>query len=141
MSKNFTGGCACGAVRYECNADPMVAGHCHCRACQRASGAGHASHIMLPKAAMKITGDLKFYDAEADSGNMVSRGFCPNCGSPVLANNSGMAEMTAIRAASLDDPSLFEPILVVFTETAQPWDTVHEELPNFPQMPDMVPGV
>ena len=36
---------------------------------------------------------------------------------------------------------LFEPILVVFTETAQPWDTVHEELPNFPQMPDMVPGV
>jgi len=142
MPKNFSGGCACGAVRYECNADPIAAGHCQCRACQRDSdsGTGHGSHIMLPKAASTVTGDVKFYDSPADSGNIVSRGFCPTCGTSVLSHNSGMPDMMAVRAASLDDPSLFEPMLVVFTESAQPWDTLDEDLPSFPKMPDMMPG-
>lgn len=139
MPKKFTGGCACGAIHYECTGEPIAAGHCQCRACQRDSGTGHASHIMLPKAATSITGELRFYDAPADSGNMVSRGFCPTCGSPVLSHNSGMPDMVAVRAASLDDPSLFEPQLVVFTETAQPWDTLDQVLPSFPRMPDRMP--
>ena len=140
MSETYTGGCACGAIRYEGTADPIAAGHCHCRACQHASGAGHASHLMLPKGAISVTGEPKFYDAPADSGNMISRGFCTDCGSPVLTFNSGMPDMVAVRAASLDDPSQFEPMLVVFTETAQAWDPAHEGLPSFPGMPDQMPG-
>ena len=57
----------------------------------------------------------------------------------ILSFNSGMPDMVAVRAASLDDPTLFEPMLVVFTETAQPWDTLDEGLPSFSRMPEMMP--
>lgn len=138
MPETYSGGCACGAIRYECTADPIAAGHCHCRACQRASGAGHASHLMLPKGAMSVTGELAFYDAPADSGNIISRGFCSDCGSPVLTRNSGMPDMIAVRAASLDEPEKFQPMLVVYSENAHAWDPIQEGLPSFPGMPDQM---
>ncbi|MBI3453293.1 MAG: GFA family protein [Rhodospirillales bacterium] len=137
MSKPISGGCACGAIRYECSAEPMMSGHCQCRDCQRHSGAGHFSAFAVPKAALKIAGQLKFYTSKADSGNIVHRGFCPTCGSAVVANNSGMPELSALAAASLDDPSVFKPGMVVFTASAQPWDYIDPKLPAFPGMPPM----
>ena len=137
MPTGFTGGCACGAIHYESSADPVLAGHCQCRSCQRDSGTGHASHIGVPAVAMKITGTPNFWEKPADSGNIVSRGFCPTCGSPVMSKNSGMADMIFVRAASLDDPSLFEAAFVVYTSDAQPWDTIDQALPGFTHMPPM----
>lgn len=137
MAIPFSGGCACGAIRYESAAEPLVAGHCQCRDCQRDSGTGHASHLMLPRAAFKLTGNVKYYESKADSGNLVSRGFCPNCGSPVVSKNSGMPDLVFVRAASLDDPGLFKPSLVVYASSSQPWDYVDPALPKFPKMPPM----
>src|SRR5437867_1208476 len=51
----FSGGCACGAVRYECSAEPVIALNCHCRDCQRASGTAYASGIFVPGVALRIT--------------------------------------------------------------------------------------
>lgn len=137
MTTPIKGGCACGAIRYEIAAEPIMAGHCQCRGCQRATGGGHASGIAFPKAAMKVTGRPKFHDVKADSGNTVSRGFCPSCGSFVMARNSGMPDMATIAAGSLDDPSVFKPRMVVFTRSAQPWDRMDPELPKFAKMPEM----
>jgi hypothetical protein len=75
MARQFTGGCLCGRVRYECSADPIFMGNCHCRDCQKASGGAYEPDIGLPAAALKITGPVKYYDTKADSGNMLSRGF------------------------------------------------------------------
>ena len=80
MATRFTGGCLCGRVRYECSADPLFMGNCHCRDCQKASGGAYEPDIGLPAAALKITGAVKYYDGKADSGNTLSRGFCPECG-------------------------------------------------------------
>jgi hypothetical protein len=55
MATQFTGGCLCGAVRYECSADPFFMGNCHCRDCQKASGGAYEPDIGLPAAALKIT--------------------------------------------------------------------------------------
>ena len=114
-----------------------MAGHCQCRDCQRATGGGHASMMAFPKAAVKVTGKPKFHDVKADSGNTVSRGFCPSCGSLVMARNSGMPDMVMIAAGSLDDPSVFKPQMVVFTRSAQPWDRMDPDLARFDRLPEM----
>ena len=135
----FSGGCLCGAVRYESDGEPVAAGHCHCLDCRRSSGTGHCSHLGLPEAGFKLTGELRFFDAPADSGNVVSRGFCPTCGSPIYSTNSGMTGVLFLRASSLDDPELFNPQLVVFTKRAPSWDRIPGALPSFEAMPPRMP--
>ncbi len=131
----ITGGCACGAVRYECSADAIVSGNCYCRDCQRSSGTAMASVMLVPKAALKVTGELKHFEVTGDSGGKVSRAFCPNCGSPVLSMPSAMDAMVALKAGSLDDPSIFKPMFQVYMKSAPPWAPVREDLPKFDKQP------
>lgn len=58
MATTFTGGCLCGAVRYECSADALFMGNCHCRDCQKAGGGAYDPCIGLPAAPLKITGKV-----------------------------------------------------------------------------------
>ncbi len=78
MAAKFTGGCICGAVRYECSADALFMGNCHCRDCQQAGGGAYDACIGLPAVALKISGNIKYHDVKADSGNTLSRGFARN---------------------------------------------------------------
>lgn len=130
----FAGGCLCGAVRYE-GLEQKGGGHCHCNDCRRSSGTGHCSHMIVPEAAFRVTGKVRFYDSMADSGNMVSRGFCPTCGSAIYSTNSGMPGVAFVRASSLDDPNVFQPQMVVFTKRAAAWDHLDSALPAFEAMP------
>jgi hypothetical protein len=140
MSTTYRGGCRCGAIRYEIAAEPMLAGQCQCLDCQRQTGGGHASFLAFPTAAVKLTGAPRFYEVEADSGSRVRRGFCPTCGSPVVAHSSGLPEMTTLSAGSLDDPSVFKPEFVVYTSRSHAWDRVDPAVPSFPKMPPMPAG-
>jgi len=135
MATKFTGGCLCGAVCYECTAEPIFMGNCHCRDCQKASGSAYEAAIGVPAAALKITGNVKYHDSKADSGNTVSRGFCPECGSRLFGKTSGMAELAIFMASSLDDPKQFQPAMDVYTSSAQPWDHMNPAVPKFPKMP------
>jgi len=134
MSSTFSGGCLCGSVRYESQAEPMVIGHCHCVDCRKSSGTGHCTHMVIPKDAFTVTGEIKFYDHPADSGNIVSRGFCPTCGCAIFSKNSGMPEIVFPRASSLDDPEVAKPQMVVYASRAPSWDAVDSSLPSFPEM-------
>jgi hypothetical protein len=137
MTSKYSGGCACGAIRYESDADPVISVHCQCRDCQRSTGAAHASFVAFPKAALRMTGQPRWYETTADSGNRVSRGFCANCGSSVLGRSSGFEDTITVSAGSLDDPKRFTPQMVVFTRSAQPWDSIDSSLTSFPGMPPM----
>ena len=90
----------------------------------------------VPSDAIQITGEVKFYDAPADSGNIVSRAFCPNCGSAIYTTNSSMAGMTFVRASSLDTPEVFQPQVIVYAKRAPSWDIMDSDLPAFPGMPE-----
>jgi hypothetical protein len=136
MSQGFSGGCLCGAVRYQSAVGPQVVGHCHCVDCRKSSGTGHCTHVVIPEDAFTVSGEVKFYDRPADSGNIVSRGFCPTCGSAVYSTNSGMPDMVFPRASSLDDPEIAKPQMVVYASRASSWDHVDPELPAFPTMPE-----
>lgn len=135
MSIVFTGGCLCGATRYESSVAPVLELNCHCRDCQRISGSGYFPVLFVPKDALTITGEVKYYDAKADSGRAISRGFCPSCGSQMFGKVELRPDLMAIRAGTLDDPSLFHPSADIYTDSAQHWDFMNPNLPKFPQMP------
>jgi hypothetical protein len=135
MTSNLTGGCMCGAVRYESSAKPLIAGNCHCRDCQKSSGGAFVAVMAVPASSLKI-GQVKYYDSKADSGNSFSRGFCPECGARLFAKSSRDPRLAMIAAGSLDDPSLFQPTMDFFTSSAQPWDHMNPALRKFPKMPN-----
>jgi hypothetical protein len=137
MANKHSGGCACGAIRYEINAEPAMAGMCQCRDCQRATGTGHATAVMFPEPAVKLSGAPKFHAVKADSGNTVNRGFCANCGSPVIARSSGMPDVVTIAAGSLDNPAPYSPQMVVYNKRGHAWDKLDPALPKFEMMPPM----
>lgn len=136
MSQGFTGGCLCGAVRYESTGDPMIVGHCHCVDCRRSSGSGHCTHVVVPLDALALHGPVATYDRPADSGNVVSRSFCPTCGAPVLSRNDGMPDLAFVRASSLDDPDVVTPTMIVYASRAPSWDHMDPALPAFAEMPE-----
>jgi hypothetical protein len=135
MSDLLTGGCQCGAVRYECSAEPLFTGNCHCRDCQKSTGGPYVPAFAVPAQAVKIAGQVKYYESRADSGNIFNRGFCPTCGSRLFGKAAALPQFLLVTAGSLDDPSRFKPSMDFFTASAQPWDHMNPELPKFPRQP------
>jgi hypothetical protein len=132
----FTGGCACDAIRYESTAQPVLMLHCHCRDCQRASGGPFSSFLIVPAEAFNLLeGSLRFHASPSEMGGMTRRGFCPDCGAPVVIKPDADPQFVAIRTASLDDPSWFKPQMDVWTCDAHPWDQLNAALPKFEKYP------
>ena len=137
MTIRFTGGSICGAVRYE-RGRPISMGNCHCRDCQRATGSAFAAAVLVPTIAVNISGEVKYYEAIGDSGGIVRRGFCPNCGARLFGKVAASPDIISIMAGSLDDPSWFTPQADIYTASAQPWDYMNPDLPKFPGLPQNV---
>jgi hypothetical protein len=136
MKLPLTGGCACGAIRYETTAEPVVMFHCHCRDCQRASGGPFTSFVIVPAEAFRFSqGSLRLHDSPSHRGGKTHRGFCADCGSPILAKTDANPDIVAIRTASLDDASWFNPQMDVWTSDAHPWDQMNPALPKFEKYP------
>jgi len=132
----ITGGCACGAVRYESSAGPMFSGLCCCRNCQRMTGTGQNPVLAVPKDAFRVTkGEPRHYDVTGDTGNPVRHSFCGDCGAPLFGQPAS-APFTGIKVGSLDDPSIFQPGAVLYTELAHSW-VVLPDVTKFPKMPPM----
>jgi len=136
MSKPYSGGCACGAIRYEISAEPLVMNDCQCHDCQHRSGTGHGSYLTFPsRKAVKLTGDAKQWDVAGDSGNLKSHAFCPTCGSPVFLTFSAMPDLFTIHATSLDDPARYKPQAVTYGVRGYAWDHLDPAVPKFDRMP------
>lgn len=135
MNPTLTGGCLCGEIRYECHGEPAFAGNCHCRDCQRASGSAFTPAMLFPQSAVSITGSPSAYESTGDSGNQVTRLFCPRCGSQLFGKLQILPDMIGIRAGTLDDPAAFHPRLDFHVSSAAPWDVMDAALPKFPGAP------
>lgn len=136
MSEAYTGGCACGEIRYAISDEPIFMNDCHCRDCQRQSGTGHGSYLTFPsREKVTLQGAAKQWDIVSDSGNVKTRAFCPSCGSPVYFTSVATPGMFTLHAASLDDPSRYKPQVVTYGVRAPAWDRVDPALPVFDKMP------
>ena len=130
-----TGGCLCGAVRYEVTADPMAHVACYCTDCQKASGGSPTLALIVPADAVKITkGEGKRFVSQGDSGADVVREFCANCGSPLFsAPSSSGGAIRVVKIGSLDDPSDFKSTVEIYRDSARPWHAPHEGAMAFPK--------
>lgn len=138
MSLPITGGCACGAIRYEASAAPILMFNCHCRDCQHATGGACANAVIFTADAFRyVRGTPRYHYTRALSGGDHKRGYCADCGSRLSGgeNPEGSSGIVGVTAASLDDPSLFRPQMDIFTAQAQPWARMDPDLPKFEQMP------
>lgn len=136
MSEAYTGGCACGAIRYEIAAEPVFMNECQCRDCQRASGTGHGSYLTFAaRASVTLSGEARRRDLVADSGNTKTHAFCGECGSPVYLTFAAMPGLFTVHAASLDDPARYVPQAVTYAARGYSWDRLDPALPRFAAMP------
>lgn len=138
MSEAYTGGCACGAIRYEIAGEPVFMNNCQCRDCQRTSGTGHGSYLTFAsRTEVKLAGEAQRRDIVADSGNVKTHAFCPDCGSPVYLTFAAMPQLFTVHAASLDNPARFKPQAVTYAVRGHAWDHLDPALPKFDKMPAM----
>ena len=135
MNIPFSGGCACGSIRYTGVREPIAMINCHCKDCQVSSGAPFASGIVVMTADLEVSGTPKTYAVRASSGGLATRRFCGDCGTPLFTRSDANAQFTSIRFPSLDDFSDFKPVLDIYTAHAQPWVCLDPAIPHFPQSP------
>jgi len=138
MTKPLTGGCLCGAIRYEIDAPITELNSCHCRDCQRASGTGATVGARVSKAAFRLLkGAPKHYAKTSDSGRVLMRFFCGECGSPLFTERATSPDLVTIRAGSLDDSSGLKITLNIWTSRARSWDYIDPASRQHPTQPDL----
>ncbi len=135
MVQAYTGGCACGAIRFEIATEPLFQNHCQCLDCQHASGTGHGSYLTFARPGVKQTGEPSTWRMTGDSGNTKTRAFCPTCGAPVFMTFSAMPDLFTVHAASLDDAARFRPQAVTYAVRGLTWDHLDAALASFDRMP------
>ncbi len=131
----ISGGCQCGGVRYETNAEPVFAAHCQCSDCKKSSGAGHATAAGFPEAAVSFTGKAKAYSNKTDSGATATREFCPECGGRLTFRSSGMPGLVLLLAGSMDDPEKIKPTGAIYGKRHLAWDYLDPSLNIAEAMP------
>ena len=119
----FEGGCHCGSVRYVCSEEPITVVNCHCGDCQKIAGSAFITGVLVPEGSVKINGEMKSYRVEADSGNGITRNFCPTCGTRILVELEGGIGI-GVSYTTMDDNSWLEPAVEFYAAKAQPWITL-----------------
>jgi hypothetical protein len=118
----LTGGCQCGALRYEVRAAPVMIYNCHCRNCQKTSGSAfNVSVTVLADKFAFTAGEPAVQEWPAENGAMRAGWFCGDCGSRIVQGYREAKRVLSLRAGTLDDTSWVEPVGDIWTRSAQPW--------------------
>ncbi len=134
MNQTLTGGCLCGAIRYKVNAPLTSVVACHCTHCRKISGAGSSHNAILPTSALALTaGKPKRYQDTADSGNLLFRHFCGECGSSLFSQREKTPEMTVLKVGTLDDASGLNLVMNIWTDSALPWMHIDPAIERHPK--------
>jgi hypothetical protein len=122
MSDSITGGCLCGKIRYTVSQPLQNIIACHCTHCQKASGAGASHNAVVPLSAVSFaSGAPKLYEDIAQSGNILKRFFCGDCGSPIYSQREKVPDMIVLKVGTLDDSADMKLIMNIWTGSARPW--------------------
>jgi hypothetical protein len=130
-----TGGCLCGALRYEARGEPLNAGHCYCADCRKASGSGFIPFMGFARAAVQFSGQSRTFTSKAGNGGDAVRNFCPICGGMVFGGEIDRSQSFTIYAGSLDNPALFRPTIAIFTRGRPIWAVIPPDLKIFETLP------
>jgi hypothetical protein len=139
MNLPLTGGCLCGAIRYTVAAPITELRVCHCRDCQKSTGTGGSVNAMLKSADFRITqGTPKRYTMTADSGRVLHRFFCGECGTTLLSRRELTPENTSLRIGTLDAEHAGGMRIVanIWTGSARSWSYIDPATQRVAGQPD-----
>ena len=131
----ITGGCLCGAIRYQARGAPTTMGHCYCADCRKASGSGFIPFMGFASSALQFSGQPRQHSIKSASGRYAIRNFCGNCGGLVFGGVIGESPSFTIYAGSLDDATLFVPSIAIFTRGRPAWALIPKGLIEFEGLP------
>jgi hypothetical protein len=122
-TESFEGGCTCRAVRYRMTSKPMFVHCCHCRWCQRETGASFALNAMIEADRVQLTaGTPEIVNTPSNSGKGQKIARCPACHVALWSNYGGAGDVIRfVRVGTLDEPDLLPPDIHIFTMSKQPW--------------------
>lgn len=129
------GGCLCGNVRYQADTEPAFIGVCHCRDCQHFTGSAFATVVGVQASSLELTGTLKTFTKQGDSGKPIHRRFCAECGAGIMDEADAMPGIAMVNVGSLDDRSWVKPQSEIYCDSAQPWVSLGGELKRFAKTP------
>ena len=131
----ISGGCQCGAIRYELSGPPDRVSICHCRDCQMSAGAPMVAWAVMPAGNLKITQGTP---ATINSSGYTFRRFCSQCGTGLFyVNETFLPGLVDVQSVTLDDPSAFPPGTQVQTAEQHGWAAHIHTLPAFRRYPGM----
>jgi hypothetical protein len=133
---DIQGGCYCGAVRFRASGDPIFKGQCHCRECQYIAG-GHPNVTMaMPESGFSYSKGAPKQHRRADLPNPVTREFCAECGTHLLARSPALPGAVLLKVGTFDDPSVYGgPQMAIYLVDKQPFHHVPEGVPTFERVP------
>jgi hypothetical protein len=130
-----TGGCLCGALRYEARGEPTHAGYCFCSDCRKASGSGFIPFMGFPSSAIRVSGEVRQSIAKSARGSDAVRNHCAICNSLVFGGIVGKDISHTIYAGTLDDPSGFAPTIAIFCGERPDWALMPQGIVQFEKLP------
>jgi len=119
----YDGGCSCRFVRYRMTTKPLFVHCCHCRWCQRETGASFALNAMIEAERVQLLqGKVEVINTPSNSGKGQKISRCPKCQIAVWSIYAGGGDaVRLVRVGTLDDPDRFPPDVHIFTASKQPW--------------------
>ncbi|WP_119389110.1 GFA family protein [Taklimakanibacter lacteus] len=131
-----TGGCQCGAVRYECAGEPFALFICHCTECRKQSASAFGMSLPAPREGFRITkGEPKFWSRRGDSGLQINGAFCPHCGSRLWDEPQDAPDIVVLKGGSLDQPIDMAKAIHIWTSRKLPGMIIPPDAAQFPEEP------
>jgi hypothetical protein len=132
----LTGGCHCGALRYQVIAPPVMVYNCHCTNCQKVGGGAFATNLVIdPNTFGFVQGDPVEISWTSDAGNKRLGWFCGDCGGRIANGQPRGLPVITLRSGTLEDRSWVNPVADFWTKSAQPWVEFSRARPNFEYEP------
>jgi hypothetical protein len=133
-----TGGCMCGAVRYEASGEPFSVAHCHCHSCRKHTGAPVVTLAGYLKEQVRFSGaERSLY--ESSPGAL--RAYCASCGSPLTWEGDGgdLGPIIELHLSTFDEPEGLVPTAHAFYPERLPWFDIADDLPRYEGFADLSP--
>jgi len=129
------GGCGCRRIRYRMASRPLFVHCCHCRWCQRESGASFALNAMIESDRLELLGEApELVDTPSESGLGQQIARCPTCRVALWSHYAGAGpRVSFVRVGTLDQPDLLPPEVHIFTASKQAWVLLPPGIPAFPE--------
>ncbi|HKX44983.1 MAG TPA: GFA family protein [Burkholderiaceae bacterium] len=130
-TETYEGRCTCGQVRYRMTGRPLVVHCCHCRWCQRETGASFALNAMIEADRVELLqGEVEKVVTPSLSGKGQKIARCPRCRIAVWSHYAGAGDAVCfVRVGTLDEPDRLPPDVHIFTASKQPWVVLPEGMP------------